>query len=57
MEQLNTKRDQRREKFRIKTAFVLSTKRRAKAPTRGSANKADNIFFKSLKKSQNQTRK
>ena len=43
-EQLKTKRDQNREKFRIKTAFVLSTKRRAKAPTRGSIIKADNIF-------------
>ena len=43
-EPLNTKRDQKREKFRIKTTFVLSIKRRAKAPIKGSIIKADNIF-------------
>jgi len=43
-EQLKTKRDQKREKFRTRTVFVLSIKRRAKAPTKGSIIKADNIF-------------
>jgi hypothetical protein len=43
IEALNTKRDQNKEKFRIKCVFVLSTNKRVAAPTRGSRIKADNI--------------
>jgi hypothetical protein len=43
IEALNTKRDQNKEKFRIKCVFVLSTNKRIAAPTRGSRIKADNI--------------
>lgn len=51
IEQLKTKSDQNKEKFRIRTEFVLSIKKRAKAPMRGNKIKADNIFIKELEKS------